>query len=213
MNLHHFSALVLIAVFFFAISEDCAAQVGNRISLTDPNVSTEKDLQSVPNFSPDIVGSILKNRPFLSMTEFNSFLSKFLKKDQLTDVYKKLFIHLNLNTATAAEIQMIPGVGTRMVHEFLEYRPYKNLDQFRREIGKYVDDKELSRLEQYVFLPINLNTASDQDILTIPGIGPRMLSEFKEYRPYKNMEQFRREIGKYVDSKELARLERYVTVN
>jgi hypothetical protein len=40
-----------------------------------------------------------------------------------------------------------------------------------------------------------------------------MLREFKEYRPYKTMEQFRREIGKYVDEKEVARLERYVTLN
>jgi hypothetical protein len=40
-----------------------------------------------------------------------------------------------------------------------------------------------------------------------------MLHEFKEYRPYKSIEQFRREIGKYVDKTELARLERYVTLN
>jgi hypothetical protein len=50
-------------------------------------------------------------------------------------------------------------------------------------------------------------------ILSIPGAGKRMLREFKEYRPYSNIEQFRREIGKYVDKKEVARLERYVTLN
>jgi DNA uptake protein ComE-like DNA-binding protein len=71
---------------------------------------------------------------------------------------------------------------------------------------------ELARLESYVFVPINLNTASDEDILTIPGLGNRMLREFKEYRPYKDMAQFRREIGKYVNAKEVARLERYVTL-
>jgi DNA uptake protein ComE-like DNA-binding protein len=124
-----------------------------------------------------------------------------------------MFIHLNLNTASKEEILLIPGVGNRMLHEFEEYRPYKALAQFHREIDKYVDDKELARLEQYVFVPINLNTASDADILTIPGIGQRMLHEFKEYRPYKTMDQFRREIGKYVDKKEVARLERYVTLN
>jgi DNA uptake protein ComE-like DNA-binding protein len=75
-----------------------------------------------------------------------------------------------------------------------------------------VDDEEVARMEQYVFVPINLNTASDEDILTIPALGQRMLREFKEYRPYKSMEQFRREIGKYVDKKEVARLERYVTL-
>jgi predicted DNA-binding helix-hairpin-helix protein len=104
-------------------------------------------------------------------------------------------------------------LGNRMLHEFQEYRPYKAMAQFRREIGKYVDDKEVARLEQYVFVPIDLNTATDADILSIPGLGQRMLREFKEYRPYKAMQQFRREIGKYVDDKEVARLERYVTIN
>jgi DNA uptake protein ComE-like DNA-binding protein len=85
--------------------------------------------------------------------------------------------------------------------------------QFRREIAKYVDNAELARLEKYVFVPVNLNTASDEDILSIPGLGQRMLHEFKEYRPYQNIEQFRREIGKYVSAKEVARFERYVTVN
>jgi DNA uptake protein ComE-like DNA-binding protein len=61
-------------------------------------------------------------------------------------------------------------------------------------------------------VPINLNTGSDDDILSIPGMGPRMLREFKEYRPYSNIERFRKEIGKYVDQKEVARLERYVTI-
>jgi DNA uptake protein ComE-like DNA-binding protein len=71
----------------------------------------------------------------------------------------------------------------------------------------------MGQLEQYVFVPINLNTASDADILSIPGMGQRILHEFKEYRPYKAIQQFRREIGKYVDDKEVARLERYVTLN
>ena len=37
-----------------------------------------------------------------------------------------------------------------MAHEFEEYRPYVALAQFRREIGKYVDDDELNRLARYV---------------------------------------------------------------
>ena len=39
-----------------------------------------------------------------------------------------------------------------------------------------------------------------------------MLHEFKEYRPYTYIEQFRREIGKYVDETEVARMERFVTI-
>ena len=61
-------------------------------------------------------------------------------------------------------------------------------------------------------VPININTATDAEILKIPGVGQRMLREFKEYRPYTSIEQFRREIGKYVDKAEVARLEQYIVI-
>jgi DNA uptake protein ComE-like DNA-binding protein len=179
----------------------------------DVNTASEKQLLSVPGLTPAIVKSILARRPFLAMSDFDSVLAPSLSREQRTDVYRRLFLQINLNTASDADIGLIPGMGQRMLGEFKEYRPYRALPQFRREIGKYVDDKELTRLEQYVFVPINLNTASDADILSIPGMGQRMLHEFKEYRPYKAIQQFRREIGKYVDDNEVARLERYVTLN
>src|SRR4029077_1184552 len=179
----------------------------------NPDLASEKELLALPHMNAAIVKGILERRPFLTMNDFNSFLSQSLKKEQLDAVYDKIFVQINLNTATDAEILMIPGMGKRMLGEFKEYRPYKTLAQFRKEIGKYVDQKVLDLLEQYVFVPINLNTASDDDILSIPGMGKRMLHEFKEYRPYTNIEKFRKEIGKYVDKKEVARLERYVTMN
>ncbi|HSC27897.1 MAG TPA: hypothetical protein VLD67_11515 [Vicinamibacterales bacterium] len=193
------------------VSAGAAAQVGK--GLLDANSAAEKELMAVPHFSEKVVKALVAQRPFMNMTEFNAFLTgQGLTPEQLPAVYQKAFVHLNLNTATREEILMIPNLGNRMVREFLEYRPYKAMAQFRREMGKYVDDKEVARMEQYVFVPINLNSASDEDILTIPALGPRMLREFKEYRPYTSMEQFRREIGKYVDKKEVARLERYVTI-
>ncbi len=168
---------------------------------------------ALPHLDTAIVKGIIERRPFLSMTELHSFLIQSLNKEQLSELYARMFVHINLNTAMQEEILMIPGEGNRMLREFLEYRPYKTLAQFRREIGKYVDEAEVARLEQYIFVPINLNTASDEDILSIPGVGARMLREFKEYRPYRNIDQFRREIGKYVNENEVARLERYVTLN
>lgn len=207
-----FKPLLFVALGALALLSNVNAQLGRQQGLLDPNIAGEKDLLALPHLNAALVTGIWESRPFLSMTVFNTFLSKSLKQEQLTELYGKLFLHLNLNTASEAEIMMIPGVGKRIAHEFEEYRPYKTIAQFRKEIGKYVDEKEVARLEQYVFVPINLNTASDEDILSIPGIGAKMLHEFKEYRPYKSIEQFRREIGKYVDKKELARLERYVVL-
>jgi DNA uptake protein ComE-like DNA-binding protein len=200
-------------VFAFVIPAAVHGQAGRRGEVLDANSASEKQLLSVPGLTPTLVKSIMERRPFLTMTDFDTVLAQSLSREQRMEVYRRLFVQINLNTASDAEILLIPGMGQRMLGEFNEYRPYRGLAQFRREIGKYVDDKELARLEQYVFAPINLNTASDADILSIPGMGQRILHEFKEYRPYKAIQQFRREIGKYVDDKEVARLERYVTLN
>ncbi|HEX9271005.1 MAG TPA: hypothetical protein VGA01_02200 [Candidatus Binatia bacterium] len=200
-------------ILMFGLWGVTRAQVGRSEGLVNPDLASEKELLAMPHMNATIVKSIMERRPFIKMTDLNSLLAQSLSREQLTEVYGKMFVQINLNTATDEEILMIPGTGKRMLREFLEYRPYKTLAQFHKEIGKYVDDKELARLEQYVFVPINLNTASDEDILSIPGAGKRMVREFKEYRPYTNIEKFRKEIGKYVDKKEVARLERYVTLN
>ncbi|MEO8000167.1 MAG: hypothetical protein ABI852_22145, partial [Gemmatimonadaceae bacterium] len=76
----------------------------------------------------------------------------------------------------------------------------------------------LASTEQYVFIPIELNTwtAPIMDSFASIGVGTRQWKrEFEEYRPWTSMEQFEREIGKYVRSKpgELKRLERYVIIN
>ncbi len=207
------TATMVALVLALALSNIGQAQVGRSEGLVNPDLANERELLSLPHMNATLVKDIMERRPFLKMSDLNSLLAPSLRKEQLAELYGKMFVQINLNTATQEEILLIPGVGKRMLHEFEEYRPYKTLAQFRKEIGKYVDQKELARLEQYVFVPIHLNTASDEDILSIPGMGKRMLREFKEYRPYKNIEQFRKEIGKYVDKKEVARLERYVTLN
>jgi DNA uptake protein ComE-like DNA-binding protein len=204
--------LPVLFLLALAAPSSVEAQVGRKVTIVDANLATEEELRAVPHLTPALVSTIVGGRPFATTTDLNKVLSGSLSKEQLAEVYERIFVPLNLNTASKEEILLIPRMGNRMLHEFEEYRPYKALAQFHREIGKYVDDKELARLEQYVFVPVNLNTATDEDILSIPGVGKRMLHEFKEYRPYKTIEQFRREIGKYVDDKEVARLERYVTL-
>ena len=188
------------------------AQVGKSVTIVDPSTATAAQLGAVPGFTPALVQELIAARPFLRQAEFDAFLAPKLTPAQRAEAYKAVFVPIDLNDVTDAEILMIPGVANRMLREFREYAPYRGLAQFHREIDKYVDDAELARLEQYVYVKIDLNTATDADILTIPGVGNRMLREFKEYRPYRAMAQFDREIAKYVDAKELARLRRYVEI-
>ena len=214
--MHRYRSSLIVALVALAFALDFGstlhAQVGKG-SIVDVNTAAEKDLLALPQMTPAIVKGIIEKRPFASIVELNAYLtSQSLTPAQLNELYGKAFIHVNLNTGTKEEIVLIPGAGNRMVREFAEYRPWKTWGQFDKEIGKYVGQAETDRLKQYVFIPVNLNTASDEDILSIPGAGPRMVREFKEYRPWKTKEQFEKEIGKYVGAKETARLWRYVVI-
>ena len=193
------------------LATSARAQVGRTAGMLDPNLATEAELTAVPNITPELAKTIIGKRPFLRPSDFTSVLAG-LSKEQQAQAYAKLWLHLDLNTASDEEILSVPGIGNRMLREFKEYRPYKALAQFKREMGKYVKPEEVDRMAGYVFVPMDLNTASDEDLLTIPGLGNRMLKEFKEYRPYKAVEQFRREMGKYVKPGEVSRLQRYIVI-
>ena len=184
-----------------------------EITLVNPNLADKDELQALPNVGDEIAQAIIDGRPYLSAADLDSALAAAMDDEQRAALYTRLFRPIDLSKASEAEILLIPAMSKKMAHEFEEYRPYKSMEQFRREIGKYVDDDEVARLEQYVFIPVDLNNASEAEILRIPGMSRKMAHEFEEYRPYKSMEQFRREIGKYVDDDEVARLESYVILN
>lgn len=213
MTLDRLGGLLAIGTCLLLFAQPTTGQVGANENLVNPNLAGSAELLAVPHLNPALVDAIEEHRPFLRMADLNDVLSGHLSEEELAEVYGRLWVPINLNSATDAEILLIPGVGARMLHEFDEYRPYRALAQFHREIGKYVDDDELARLEQYVFVPVDLNEGTQEAILSIPGVGRRMLREFREYRPYKSMAQFRREMGKYVDDDEVARMERYVIIN
>jgi DNA uptake protein ComE-like DNA-binding protein len=129
---------------------DTAAQAGTGAML-DPNSATREQLAAVPAMTDSAAGQIVAGRPFADMTAVDRALTG-LSEAQRDSIYARVWMPLDLNSAKPEEIELIPGVGPRMRHEFEEYRPYTSIEQFRREIGKYVDSTEVARLERYVRL-------------------------------------------------------------
>jgi radical SAM superfamily enzyme with C-terminal helix-hairpin-helix motif len=188
-----------------------AGQAG-ATELVNPNLASADELGAVAGLGMEAVHAIMEARPLLRMADLHAIVSAHVAEDAVEGVYREMWLPIDLNDVTDEEILLIPGIGNRMLHEFREYAPYEALAVFSREMGKYVDDEEVARMDQYVYVRIDLNTASDEAILSLPGIGNRMLHEFDEYRPYSAMAQFRQEMGKYVDDDEVARMERYVEI-
>ena len=207
-----FAAALLLLAAAAGTASPAAAQVGKNLGVVEPNLATRDQLLALPGMTPALAAEIIAGKPYADMVALDRVVAPRLTGDAKVELYRKLFIPIDLNAASREEILLVPGVGNRMLREFLEYRPYAGINVFEREIGKYVDQAEVARLAQYVFVPIDLNTGTDAQFLTIPGVGSRMVREFKEYRPWTSMAQFDREIGKYVPKTEVARLRRYMTI-
>jgi DNA uptake protein ComE-like DNA-binding protein len=120
---------------------------------------------------------------------------------------------LDPDAATREQLLTITGMNQATADALVAGRPYQNMVAVDRVLARgNLSEQQRDSVYTRLWKPIDLNSSSKEEILLIPGVGPRMQHEFEEYRPYRSIEQFRREIGKYVPAQEVARLERYVTI-
>ena len=194
------------------------AQLGRQQGLVEPNVAADSAMLGLPHMNAALVETLKGARPILSATTLDSLTAAAsLSKAQRTELYGKMFVHVDLNRGTDAELALIPGVDAAKVKAIKAGRPWQSFEQFQTVMGKGATAAEVARIEQYLFIPIELNTWTDpiMDSFASINVGtPRWKREFAEYRPWVSMEQFDREISKYLRSRpqELKRLARYVYI-
>lgn len=135
-----------------AESSNDAAAANSGGTILDANSATAEQLAAADGVSPALAEAVIAGQPYATVVDFNAQLLKTLSKDEATAVLAHVFVPVKLNSASREEIALIPGMSSRMVGEFLEYRPYEDMNEFNREIGKYVDEAEVARLRSYVTL-------------------------------------------------------------
>lgn len=119
---------------------------------------------------------------------------------------------LNPNTATVEQLAAAPGMTAALAEAVVAGRPYAKVTDFDAKLRETLSETEAANILKGVFVPVNLNTATEDELELIPGMTDKMEHEFEEYRPYADMSVFDREIGKYVDEAEVARFRNYVTL-
>jgi len=130
---------------------DSAAATTATGPFLDPERASREQLVALPGMTPGAADALVAGRPYADMRAVDRALAASLPDSAARrTLYARLWKPLDLNTATGEEIRLIPGVGRRMAHEFEEYRPYRDMARFRREIRKYVDSAEVERLARYV---------------------------------------------------------------
>jgi hypothetical protein len=134
--------------------QDTVAPDFSTAPLIDPNTAPESALSAVPGLSSAGVSAIVAGRPFSTPTELHAVIGEELSEEDQRAVYTAMFIKVSLNSGAEADYKLIPSTLSpgKLAHELEEYRPYESMDQFRREMSKYVSDEEVAHLSRYVTL-------------------------------------------------------------
>ena len=119
---------------------------------------------------------------------------------------------VDANSVTDEQLGMMAGVTPELAAAIREGQPYASITDLNAVLMQTLSEDEAATLRETLFVPVNLNSATREELALIPGIDDRMIHEFEEYVPYEDMAEFDREIGKYVDADEVARYRQYVTL-
>ncbi len=131
-----------------------AKPVAAAKSLININTVDAYQLAGVEVLTDDMQDSLLQNRPFTTPRDLHAVVSEQADAPLQILIYKELFVPLDANTADEEDIKLVPSVldAKKLAHEVDEYRPYADMKQFKRELGKYMGPSDIEALSQYFYV-------------------------------------------------------------
>ena len=92
---------------------------------------------------------------------------------------------VNLNAATAEQLDTIPNIGEKRSEAIIKGRPYKTTQELvtKKVLTQGIYDK----IKDKVTVKVNLNTASAEELDSLPGIGEKRSDAIIKGRPYKSV--------------------------
>lgn len=117
------------------------------------------------------------------------------------------------NSVAEKDLAAMPHMTPALAKALVAARPFASITDLQAFLLKQgLTAEQAMEFYAKAFVHINLNTATSEEILLVPGAGRRMTREFAEYRPWKTYAQFDKEIGKYVGAEATAKLAQYTFI-
>jgi len=112
---------------------------------------------------------------------------------------------VDANTIAEKDLAVLPHMTPAIAKAMVAKRPFNSITELNTFLlAQGLTQEQAMGLYPRTFVHINLNTATTDEILLVPGAGKKMTIEFPEYRPWKTWAQFDRQIGKYIGGAENA---------
>jgi competence protein ComEA len=233
-----FSILVLLSAAILALTAPAAtaAATGGSVNL---NTATEKELEALPGVGPATAKKIIAGRPYASIDDLAKAGLSAKQIDKIrslvtaaggapaatTDTMPSsgggstAKVHsksadisgpIDLNAASAKELEALPGVGPATVKKIIAGRPYATIDDLAKA---GLSAKQIDKIRTLVMVAgaassgavaqtqpgaasaaagtvaagaglVNLNAASEKDLDSLPGVGPATVKKIIAGRPY-----------------------------
>lgn len=189
------------------------------------NIATEEEFLTIPGVGEKMADEFMEYRPFVSIAQFRKDMSKYVDDAQIAAYEEYLFVPVSANDSDSATLQQLPGVDEAIAEQLIAGRPYDSDDAFMDALADIanadaataaatmMDMGEMAEMaESTDHVKLNINMATEEELLTIPDVGEKMVDEFMEYRPFVSIAQFRKDMSKYVDDTQIAEYEEYLFV-
>ena len=238
---------VIGAMLVSGVSRQAGAAQSEGPARLELNKATAAQLEELPGIGPAHSKRIIAGRPYKSVDDLSkagisaSEITKLrslvtvttsLEKPPSKDVKSaskdtKLDL-VDLNTARAAQLEELPGVGPAHAKKIISGRPYKSVDDLSKA---GISSSEISKIRSLVtvattpkqpptkdtktsskdakFDLVDLNTAKTRELEELPGVGPVHAKKIIAGRPYKSVDDLSK-TG--ISASEISKIRSHVTV-
>jgi competence ComEA-like helix-hairpin-helix protein len=125
---------------------------------------------------------------------------------------------IDLNTASQAELEGLPGIGPALAGKIIAARPFRSVDNLKGVQG--IGDAEFAKIKDLVAVSaareneepgkININTADKATLETLPGVGEGVAAAIIAARPFKRVDDLKDVKG--IGDAKFAKIEKLVTI-